>query len=180
MVARILPSRDLVRETLSYNSETGTFVWLPKPLHMFPDERAFKSWNTRFAGKPAGGQRKGKHYSTIHIIGHGYYLTHQIVWLFHYGCPLPSMIDHADGDLTNNRLSNLRAATRSENQWNSGPQRNNPLGVKGVSERKGRYTARIMRHRKKTHIGSFDTLEEAAEAYRKVAVRLHGKFARFD
>ena len=65
------------------------------------------------------------------ILVHCYY--HHAVWLYNYG-DLPEMLDHIDGDPTNNRISNLRAVTSRENNLNSVYQwkPNKYTGVPGV------------------------------------------------
>jgi hypothetical protein len=82
------------------------------------------------------------------------------------------MIDHRDRDPLNNRIENLRAATRSQNRANSRP--NNKLGVKGVHARGSRFYVMAG----KLYLGTFDSIEEAAAAYKAKAEELHGAFAR--
>lgn len=82
--------------------------------------------------------------------------------------------DHVDGNGLNNRRSNLRRVTHTENQINRRRQRNNTTGYKGVSESNGRFTARVANR----HVGTFATAEEAARAYDAAAVALFGDIAR--
>jgi hypothetical protein len=88
-------------------------------------------------------------------------------------------VDHRDQDGLNNRRTNLRVATQSQNLSNRGPQKNNTSGYKGVSLCKatGRWQAIIQYGRKKKRLGRFDTPEQAALAYDKAAVALMGEFA---
>jgi hypothetical protein len=177
MVARILPSRDLVRQLLDYDADTGVFTWRPRPETMFTRHRQFLTWNLRFAGQAAGSDHRG-----YCIIGIEYTLhaAHRLAWLHFHGEPVPKIIDHIDGDPGNNRIANLRAATHTQNMANSGMRRNNRSGAKGVRKRGERFLVQIAIDGKLRHIGSFPTLEEAAQAYRDAAARLHGDFARFD
>jgi hypothetical protein len=90
------------------------------------------------------------------------------------------VVDHIDGDGLNNRRSNLRYATVAENRRNSRAAKRNKSGFKGVrASPTGRWWAAITWDGKRQHLGTFDTAEEAAEAYRDAAKRLHGEFARF-
>ena len=78
-----------------------------------------------------------------------------------------------------NRRSNLRICTVSQNLANRGPQKNNTSGYKGVEWYKSRsnWRAKIKSAGKFVHIGYFKTAEEAAKAYDVVAKRLFGEFA---
>ncbi len=88
-------------------------------------------------------------------------------------------IDHKDQDGLNNRRSNLRHATASQNGFNRPVQADSASGFKGVhlDKRYGTYTASIKVKRKHIHIGTFPTAEEAARARDAKAIELHGEFA---
>ena len=89
-------------------------------------------------------------------------------------------IDHINGNVFDNRKSNLRVCTPEENTLNRGAQSNNKTGYKGVcyDKSRGKYKADIKRGEKKICIGRFETAEEAAHAYDRKAIELHGEFAR--
>jgi hypothetical protein len=88
-------------------------------------------------------------------------------------------IDHIDMNGLNNRRSNLRAATASQNRANMDTYRNNTSGHRGVQLRKSdRWIALIRRDNKTICLGRFDTREEAGRAYDEAAKRLFGEFAR--
>lgn len=88
--------------------------------------------------------------------------------------------DHIDGNGLNNRRSNLRYATKSQNMHNARKRKDNTSGFKGVCWHKssGKWMARIRLGGKQHHIGSFSTVQAAHEAYSQMASRLHGEFAR--
>lgn len=90
--------------------------------------------------------------------------------------------DHIDGNSLNNVRSNLRLATKAQNNRNMKKPSHNTSGYKGVSWRKnaGRWRAYIFINNKQIHLGYFDTPEEAHAAYCEAAKELHGEFARFE
>jgi hypothetical protein len=96
------------------------------------------------------------------------------------GDPDGFQIDHIDGDGLNNRKSNLRLATRCENNRNRKINKNNTSGLKGVfwiASRK-RWRAEIKADGKKINLGYFNTPEAAHAAYVAASERLHGEFGR--
>jgi len=87
-------------------------------------------------------------------------------------------IDHENTDPGDNRWSNLRAATSSQNKANRGPNRRNQLGVKGVYKHQNGYRAVVYKDRQRIDCGVHTTVEQAAAAYQKVAAEIHKQFAR--
>jgi hypothetical protein len=178
MAARDLPPREYACKRLAYDPETGQYIWLPQTPDRFRrGERDCKVWNKRFAGKPAGASSHG--YVSIMLDGR-LYLGHRLAWLIIYGEPVPTELDHRDGDPSNNRISNIRAASSSNNRANSRRSKKYTAGVKGIRFKFGKYYARIMHNKKEIHLGHFDTLEEAIAARRAAAELYHGEFARHD
>lgn len=94
------------------------------------------------------------------------------------GAPQGKRVDHIDGDKLNNRLGNLRLCSDAQNSRNSRLALNNTTGAKGVTKTAtGRYRARITYNYKEIHIGTFDDVQAAYEAYAAKAAELHGDFA---
>lgn len=89
-------------------------------------------------------------------------------------------VDHRDGDGLNNRRSNLRAATRSENARNRSLQANNTSGIKGVSwdQEVKKWRVRIWVDGKNLSLGHFKCQTAAALAYAKASRKLFGEFGR--
>lgn len=86
--------------------------------------------------------------------------------------------DHINRNSLDNRRSNLRLCSPSENARNTKLASNNTSGAKGVTRTAaGTWRARIWKDRKEIHIGAFATFEEARAAYDEEARRLHGDFA---
>lgn len=96
------------------------------------------------------------------------------------GDPEGFQVDHIHGDTLDNRRSELRIATGSQNQWNTKMRSDNASGFKGVSwhTATGRWQAKISAHKKRMHLGYFDTAQEAHEAYCVAAREYHGEFRR--
>lgn len=90
--------------------------------------------------------------------------------------PDDRLCDHANHNTLDNRKENLRNCTRSQNQMNRKTQRNNQLGVKGVSPDGDKFRAQLMVDRKHALNQTFPTLEEAAAAYADAARKHHGEF----
>lgn len=93
-------------------------------------------------------------------------------------------IDHKNGNRLDNRKSNLRIASQSQNMANTRIRKDNVLGFKGVSERsiprQGNFLAKICFNGKPLFIGSFKNPIDAAKAYDKKAIELFGDFAQLN
>jgi hypothetical protein len=177
MATKPLPSRELVRQLLDYDPVTGALTWRPRDEALFKRHSQFLNWNNRYPGSAAGYVSEYG-YVVMHFQG-TLFKAHRLIWLLVHGGPVPE-IDHIDGDRANNRIGKLRPATRAQNRANSIVSKNNSLGVKGVTLRKGRFIARIMHNGEAIRLGSFKTLEEATKARQEVAERLNGEFARHE
>lgn len=89
-------------------------------------------------------------------------------------------VDHIDLDTLNNRRSNLRLCTHAQNVMNKRRYASNKLGVKGVYKRDGKFRAQIQVSGQKIMLGTYETIEQAQEAYRNAATKYHGEFARLE
>lgn len=89
-------------------------------------------------------------------------------------------IDHIDGNGLNNRRENIRIATRQQNMANKKVDRRAALQTKGVymDRRRKKFRACIKSMGKSIHLGTFETLDEASEAYRRAAKGFWGEFAK--
>lgn len=89
------------------------------------------------------------------------------------------LVDHIDHNPLNNSRSNLRIATRSQNQQNRRLNINSTSGYKGVSwhKTKKKWTAVINIEGKNTTLGAYKTSIEAAKAYNVAALKYFGEFA---
>jgi hypothetical protein len=150
---------------LDYNPKSGVFVWKVKT-------------KTRSVGDVAG-NTNWRGYTSIWINGIQYY-AHRLAWAFCNGSFPCGDIDHINENKSDNRIANLRIASRSENMFNRGRNRNNTSGLKGVvfCKATGKWRAQIMIDRKNVNIGRFKTKEEAANAYIAKAQEVRGEFAK--
>lgn len=87
-------------------------------------------------------------------------------------------VDHINGVGLDNRRSNLRPATHTENMQNRKRHSNNTSGYKGVYAARGRWRAAIRANGQKHNLGYFDSPEDAAAAYDEASRLLHGEFSR--
>lgn len=162
------PCAETVRAKFHYDPETGHF-------------HRKKAFGKLPAGSISGCLRLRDGYWFVSMNGRQY-LAHRLAWLYVHGEWPACQIDHANGDRRDNRLSNLRLCTISENRWNSKIRERNTSGYKGVTwdVNRKKWMAQIMAHRRKRHLGRFNTREEAHAAYQAAALKLHGEFARFE
>ena len=90
------------------------------------------------------------------------------------------VVDHINGDVTDNRRCNLRICTSQQNSCNRDKSITNTSGYKGVSSEYGKWKASIQVNRKIFNLGRFATKEQAALAYNEAAIKYHGEFARLN
>lgn len=130
-------------------------------------------------GKQANRLKKSNGYQEVTINKKNYY-AHRIIFMMFFD-RWPEQVDHIDSDRSNNLFSNLREANNAQNNRNTKTRSSNTSGFKGVSYYTSlkKYVAKITVNYKGIHLGCFNTPEEANEAYKKAALKLHGDFARF-
>jgi hypothetical protein len=106
--------------------------------------------------------------------------NHRLIFMMHHNY-FPQIVDHIDGNILNNKIENLRAASIAENNWNSKISKNNTSGVKNVSwnKKKKSWVAYIRIGKdKKKFIGLFKDLDLARLAVEEARNKYHGEFAR--
>ncbi len=157
-----------LRELLSYDPETGIFVWRVKPARRIA------------AGSVAGCRRTVYGYVLIGVDG-AIYPAHRLAWLYVHGVWPSEYTDHVNADRADNRLANLRECTPGENQSNRRRNKNNASGFKGVvfHPATGKWRACVRAGGKCFSLGLHATKEQAHAAYCDGASRHHGEFARF-
>jgi HNH endonuclease len=148
---------DRLSQLLDYDSVTGHFIW-----------RMFNT-NSVKAGSKAG-RVNITGYSEIMVDGKRY-KAHRLAWLYTHGRWPSALIDHINRDRNDNRLCNLREATKSENNDNSAVRSDNVSRIKGVSfySRNGKWRARITANGKLIFLGYFASAEEAGASFKLAA-----------
>lgn len=167
-----LPSTEEIdkemRRLLRYDDQNGGFIWIASRT---PNQRQ------AIVGKAAGGS-DGRGYKSLLLLRHKF-KVHRLVWLWHHGYLPDTMLDHKNGDRSDNRIENLRQSAAVENIRNSAKKSGQvALGV--CKTPIGKFNARIqIPGGKKVYLGTFGTEAEAAAAYVGAATILHGEFAVF-
>lgn len=164
--------KEEISQWLTYIPENGDLIWrkqenpLGKPY--------LKRFNSIYAGKKAGwvDNDSRSDYSRIRVnFKNKTYGAHNLGWLLYYGY-MPSetgkVIDHIDGDSTNNSIENLRLVTQEINSKNKRRSSNNTSGYPGVHwhKTKEKWVVRITDNKRRREVGSFNNLDEAI-LYRK-------------
>ncbi len=164
--AKALPQLARLQQLFDYKADTGLFI------------RKTPKGNSA-AGKAAGCKNQ-RGYVQLCVDG-TVYLAHRLAWLYMTGTdPAQQIIDHVNGNSSDNRFCNLRICTNAGNTQNASRQRNNTSGFKGVhfDAERGLWRASITANNAYKYLGRFLTAEQAYAAYCKAAAELHGEFAR--
>lgn len=159
----------MIREVFDYDPETGALTW-----------RTLRPTRRR-ASSLAGSihpQSSGHVYILVGYQGRSY-RAHRIAYAWMTGQWPPALIDHIDGDGTNNRWANLRPATHAQNNANKSKNRSK-AGLKGVSWYAARkcFRAQIVVGGRYIFLGYHATPQAAHAAYSAAAALHFGEFAR--
>lgn len=113
-------------------------------------------------GHPVGRVHRNG-YVYIHSRTLGNIRAHKLAWRLHYGEWPAQIIDHINGDRSDNRIDNLRLVSHELNCHNSDkPGHSSKTGIRGVSAHpNGKFRAKFG-HKQ---LGYFTTAEEAKAAY---------------
>lgn len=144
-------NQERVKELFDYNEETGVIT------------RKVNIANNKVKTGDNVGSSSSSHGYLECSIDKKSYLVHRIIWLWYYGYLPESLIDHVDEDKLNNRINNLREASKTCNAQNCGNPKNNKSGVKGVywCNNSGYWKAQIGVNNRVKHIITTDDFEEA-------------------
>ena len=152
-------SLERLRQVLRYEPETGIFYWIQRDTQK---------------------DKIGKNASIIRSHGYlnicidsQYYYTHRLAWFYAHG-EWPKIIDHINGDRTDNRIVNLRSVDQRCNVQNVvKPRKHNKSQVLGAVKSKYGFYVRLQHNKKQIYLGHYKTAEEAHNVYLKAKRQLH-------
>lgn len=145
---------------------------------LFWKTRGVSHVDKQFAGKQAGCLRPDG-YTTIAWQG-GHVLAHRAIWIIENGAiPTGSYIDHINQVKSDNRISNLRLCSISQNNCNAKLRRDSTSRVKGVcwDTQQNKWKARVTYKGQQYHAGFYSDLKDAATAIEKKRQAVHNEFA---
>jgi hypothetical protein len=156
---------DYLLDTFDYND--GTLFWKRVNNHCYSVKPGDKAGSINSSGALC-----------VKVDGKNY-LNHRIIFAMHHGY-VPEFVDHADGDRLNNKIENLRDATKTENGQNAKKSKANTSGVKGVDMHNGLWRARVVVKGSSKLIGHFRDINAAEKAVKEFREKSHKQFARHE
>ncbi|MDR5776274.1 MULTISPECIES: HNH endonuclease [unclassified Caballeronia] len=150
---------DRLRDVLHYDADTGAFTWR-------------RAVGAARKGANAGMLERG--YRRIKIDGR-FYFAHRLAWLYMTNRWPADLIDHRNGDRSDNRWSNLRECSTAQNAQNTSTKTKARSGLKGVywHSQRAKWQAQIEHVGKKMSLGLYSSKDDAHAAYLKAKARLH-------
>lgn len=173
-----LPDYHYLHECFEYSHKTGLLTWKARPLHHFAHPERANNINSRQAGKQV---KVIDHYGYVIVrLNQTNYRVHRIIWKMMTGNEPDNLIDHINGDRSDNRFGNLRPATYSQNNQNGKFRSSNTTGYKGVTYDKSRnkYQSSIWLNKQHISLGRFETPEAAHQAYCEASAKYHQEYGR--
>ena len=161
---KMMPSMDRILELMSYDPDLGIF------------KRKEKNNRNQIIGEQLGSlTREG--YITLRIDNQRYY-AHRVAYFLLTG-EQPLSVDHKNGLRSDNRASNLRGASRCQNVYNAKKSSSNTSGYKNIhwNKQSEKWDVKINANKRFYWGGCFSSLEDAAEACKRLRLKLHGEFA---
>lgn len=180
MAKKPLPTPEQLRQLLRYDPETGRLFWKCRPDDN-PNtlRRIVRNWNARFAGKEAFTSTRSDGYK-VGMVGNRTFRAHRVIWAMVHSEWPEGEIDHIDCDRANNRIDNLRAASRTQNAHNyAGRGSSKYRGVCWDQQNK-KWACQIAIAGKQTRIGRFQSEIEAALAYDRAATEHFKDYAKLN
>jgi len=147
--------------------------------HLFEYKDGSLYWKNPVQKQKCGklvGFDSGNGYKRVDIKGKQY-SVHRIVFFMHHGY-FPKMVDHIDGNGTNNAIENLREADSSQNMMNSVKKQKNTSGYRNVffHNQRNHWVIRITINKKTKFFGSYEDVELAGLVAEEARRKYHGEF----
>lgn len=162
-----IPNQFYLQKHFNYDPEVGVF------------SRKIKTSNRVVIGNPllAG----ASHGRILIQIQNKVYKAHHLAWVYVYG-EWPDEIDHINNNPLDNRISNLRLATRQQNNYNKRHLHRSGSGIKGVTWDKFRkkWFVKINVNKKQIALGRYDDLKKAEQVITAARYKYHDEFANFN
>lgn len=184
---------ETLREMVAYDAVTGVLTWKARTPQMFVPsatvsaESLCAAWNAKYVGSPAVHSENGAGYRGGCITLRGRripLLAHRVAFALATGSWSKEDIDHINGARSDNRLCNLRQASRSENARNARLPSKNTSGHIGVRwhTKSGKWLAYICSQGSRKHLGVFTDIEDAvaARAAAEVEMGFHKNHGRHE
>ena len=162
MAIKNYPTKEQLHQLFSYKD--GNLYW-----------KVSRNNNIKI-GQEAGMLRPDG-YKRVNIDKKNYYL-HRLIFIYHNGF-ISDEIDHIDNNRSNNKIENLRIATRSQNTLNCKINSRNTTGIKGITFDKDKFKYRpyLSVNGKRLYLGCFDFLDDANQELQKARIKYHKSFA---
>lgn len=166
------PTKEEITARLDFDAESGIFTWKSLTEHDFPGrlypKRDAAKHNAVNAGRIAGSLQSGRYIITL--------MTKDIrraklVMIMTDRYVPGKVVDHINGNPSDDRPSNLRMSSRKENGFNNASL----LNRRFCERRRGKWRAKVGKKR----IGSYPTKGLAMAAMAKYSLMKHGKFSPF-
>lgn len=156
---------EIVHQLIRYEPDVDKYFWNERGLDMFTSSQRYKIWNKKYANKEVFNNFSSSGYARVVILGIRF-PAQRVIWAFHYGVWPDGEIDHINGNPSDNRLCNLRDVSHAENMRNRRVSSNSKSGVMGVywNKKSGKWHAQVGLNGRKTHVGYFDNIADAAAA----------------
>jgi len=132
---------NFIEECFNFNFSTGVLSWKDsRPLNHFATWRGWVNWHNKNPGKIAG-HVDTNNYKAVKLTTEGKefnYKQHRLIYALYHEDTDPPVIDHFDGNTTNNSISNLRPADKEINAKNRIKSVRNKSGITGICRIKDR------------------------------------------
>lgn len=175
MTAKVLSSQFLEYIEKVLTEDNGRLYWRW-------DDNQSRGWNNKLAYKEAGCSNK-KGYRVVcfqpndrnDIKKPKSICTSRIIFYMHHSW-MPEFVDNINGDMSDNRIENLRSKTQAQKTAQCKNAINNTSGHRGVRVNKNSYRARIKYKNKEHNLGAFYLKADAIAARENAAKECYGVF----